>query len=215
MTWINRLKSIFRSNRFELRPGHRIEPAFTVGGIEYFQFPDILSMGFERALSALAFYEELRMRTTREYLDAHCMAVENILSDPKKINVAQLAILNKNLQDRLKMVVEPQIVYKLASVLYFDNTENPYRYDYQYGVTKIERWKKEKSLKDFFLSTPIKDLIPGLSTYEENLESYSRVVEMLNDKTLTSILSTLSDTQQQYESVRKLRSQNGSLSKLN
>lgn len=170
----------------------------------------MLTMGFERALSALVFYEELRMRTTREYLEAHCQAMENIMSDPKKINIPQLAILNKNLQDRLKMIIEPEIVYKLASVMYFDKTENPYRYDMDYGREKIDRWKRETRLKDFFLSTPIKDLIPGISSFEQNLESYSEVVATLNDKMWETISSNLSAALQSYENVRKLPSPSGS-----
>lgn len=203
------LRSIFRPRRFALQQGHQVELAFIVGGIEYFHFPDMLTMGFERALSALTFYEELRMRTTREYLLAHCEAIENILSNPKTINIPQLVILNKNLQDRLQMIIEPEIAYKLASVMYFDKTENPYRYDFAYGQQKIDRWKRETNLVDFFLSTPIKDLIPGLDSFEENLQSYSEVVRTLNDKTFTTILSHLSEAQLQHENVKRLRSQSG------
>jgi len=209
MTFRTSLTSIFRRRRFNLQHGHRVELAFTIGGINYYHFPEVLSMGFERALSALSFYEELRMRTTREYLLAHTQACENILSDPKRINVAQLAILNKNLQDRLAMIIEPDIVYKLASVMYFDETESPYKYDYAYAMKKIERWKGQKGLSDFFLSTPISSLIPGLSSFDQNLDNYSEVVRTLNDKMWATISSQLSEVQQRQESVKRSRSQNG------
>jgi hypothetical protein len=204
------LKSIFRRPAHQLRPGHKIELAFTANGIDYYHFPDVLSMGFERALTALSFYEELRMRTTREYLEAHCRAMREILADPKKIDVYRISILNKNLQDRLGLIVEPEIVYKLAAVMYFDQTEDPYRYDFAYGQKKIERWKKDLSLKSFFLSTPIKNLIPGLDSFEENLENYSEVVKVLNDKMWETISSQLSDSLPLLESVRKSPSLNGS-----
>lgn len=167
-------------------------------------------MGFERALSALSFYEELRMRTTREYLEAHCKAIQEILSDPKRIDVGRIAILNKNLQDRLELIIEPDIVYKLAAVMYFDDSEDPYRYDHTYGQKKIERWRKGMDLKSFFLSTPIKDLIPGLQSFEENLESYSQVVAVLNSKMWQTISSQGLASLQRLENVKKSRSLNGS-----
>jgi hypothetical protein len=209
MTFMTRLRSIFRRRRFNLAPGHHVQLAFTAGGIDYYHFPDILAMGFERALSALTFYEELRCRTTREYLIAHCQAVENLLSGTK-INLGQVAVLNQNLKDRLAMIIEPDIVYKLASVLYFDSTEDPYRYDLDYGMKKVERWKEDLPLTGFFLSTPIKDLIPGLASFEENLASYSQVVATLNDKMFQTILSHLSEQQQLHESVKRSSSQSGS-----
>lgn len=211
MTFTSICQRIFRlRSKFKLRHGHKIEIAFTAGGFDYYHFPDVLSMGFERALSALSFYEELRMRTTREYLVAHCKAIGEILSDPKKIDVGRIAILNKNLQDRLELIIEPEIVYKLAAVMYFDETEDPYRYDHAYGQKKIERWKKDLSLKSFFLSTPIKSLIPGLESFEENLESYSQVVKVLNDKMWQTISSQASASLQRLENVKNSRSLNGS-----
>lgn len=167
-------------------------------------------MGFERALSALTFYEELRMRTTREYLEAHCKAMVEILSDPKKIDVGRIAILNKNLQDRLEFIVEPEIVYKLASVMYFDQSEDPYRYDLTYGLKKIERWKRDLSLKSFFLSTPIKNLIPGIDSLDQNLESYAEVVSVLNSRMWQTISSQLSVNLPLLESAKKSPSLNGS-----
>lgn len=156
---------------------NRIIEAFTCGGITYYQFDDAFNMPNERALTALTYYEELRMRCTREFLVAHCDAINEILSDTKKINLPRLAILNQQLKERLDWIFEPDIAYKLASVVYFDKNENPYRYDMKYAQDKIKHWKKHRGINDFFLQKPLLDLIPFLKGSEVNLETYSEVIQ--------------------------------------
>jgi len=171
------LTRLFHPTRLPFTTESRIIEAFTCGGTNYYQFDDAFNMPNERALTALTYYEELRMRCTREFLQEHCEAIEGILSDPKRINIPKLAILNRQLKERLDWIFEPDIAYKLASVVYFDKTENPYRYDMKYGQKKIEHWKKTKGVDDFFLQKPLLDLIPFLKDSELNLEIYSQVLE--------------------------------------
>src|SRR6185369_9725105 len=100
----NIINKIRRRTKATLQSEHRIESAFVCGGTEYFWFPELFTMPVDRALDALPFYEELRMRCDREFLTAHCTAVESILSDPKKINIGKLAQLNIQLKERLEWI---------------------------------------------------------------------------------------------------------------
>lgn len=171
---------------------YRVVEAFKLNGVTYYHFDDQFKLPSGRGLCALTIYEEFNMRATREYLELHCRAVEKILSDPKKINIQAIAIINKNLQERLQLALFPDHIYKLASVVFFDKTESPYNYDYGYNAKKIERWKAAGGTLDFFLKTPLKDLIPSLKLPETNVERYFQVaneVDRMHQQELQEILS--------------------------
>lgn len=159
----------------------RVVEAFKHNGKTYFMFDDNFKIPTGRALCALAIYEELRMRCTREYMELHVRAMESILSDPKKINVQAIAVINQNLKERLALVPFPDHIYKLASVTFFDETESPYGYDFKYNEAKINEWKRDPEMLDFFLRTQFKDLIPHLNTLNGSAGMYFGVAEKVNN----------------------------------
>lgn len=172
---------------------YKVTEAFKApDGTIYYQFEDQMKLPAGRGLCALTIYEEFNMRATREYLELHCRAVEKILSDPKKINIQAIAIINKNLQERLNMAMFPDHIYKLASVVFFDKSESPYNYDYAYNQKKIEKWKASGGMLDFFLKTPLADLIPSLKLPKESADHYFQVadqVDSLHQQDLQEVLS--------------------------
>lgn len=189
------LKNLFRTRKpFKglLKPEHRdrIVPAFVHEGIQYMMFDDILRMPTSRGLHALDLYDEFSMRCTKEFLKLHCEKVIEILSNPKKLDMVTLATITKNLQDRLTMLPVPDHIFRLAAVVFFDDTENPYMLDRKYCDEKVARWKRnETETLGFFLSTPLKDLIPFYGLESVNLHTYSATVEMVNALHLKTILS--------------------------
>lgn len=204
---MNILKKTFsRKPKFSLQNDHIVVEAFKCGGVTYKQFDDAFNVPYERALTALTFYEELRMRTTRDFLILHCKAVESILSNPKKIDIIQLAKLHLQLKERLEWIIEPDLLYKLASVIFFDENESPYIYDFKYGQKKIAHWKKHSEMNAFFLQTPIVKLVPFLKGCEIDFLGYSKVVDQLNKTYLDSIITNLSPEVMNSASVKDLMS---------
>ncbi len=203
---MNRFFKIFfwRKPKFLLNNDHIIKEAFTCGGVMYYQFDDVYNVPYQRGLTALNFYEELRMRTTRDFLILHTKAVESILNDPKKIKIGELAMLNKQLQERLEWIFEPELLYKLASVVFFDKTESPTSYDYRYGQKKIKEWKKHSSVNDFFLQLPILKLVPFLQDCEINFPAYLKVVHEMSAAHLDNIIGNLSEETKTKDSVKDL-----------
>lgn len=132
-----------------------------------------------RTLGALAIYAEMDMRVTRDYLEAHTKAMDIILSDKKKLDLTSIAVLNKNLKERLDLMILPEFIYKVASVIYFDENESPYRYDFDYAEKKIKTWKEDGATLDFFLKTPIVELIPYLKAHENASPISLSVAEMV------------------------------------
>lgn len=196
------LRKIFkRKPKFSLQNDHIIKEAFTCGGVVYYQFDDIFNVPFERALTALDFYEELRMRTSRDLLLLHVTAVDEQLNKGKLTEVAKL---NQQLKERLEFIIEPDLLYKLASVVFFDKNESPYIYDYKYGQDKIKNWKKESEMNAFFLQMPLIKLVPFLADCEIDFQAYSKMVEKLNRVHLENISSNLSNEKKQTVFVKEL-----------
>jgi hypothetical protein len=171
---------------------HRIVPAFSLAGKNYYMFDDTFAVPAGRGLVALTFLEEFEQRCTRDYLKLHVRAVEKILSDPRKININALAIIHNNLKERLDLAMFPDHIYKLASITFFDESESLYGYDFAYNQRKIAEWKASGGTLDFFMNTPLRELIPSLKSQSESVQIFSQVAEeidKLHQNDLQEILS--------------------------
>jgi hypothetical protein len=190
---INKIKNIFKSKpKFLKENQYNIEKIFTNNGKDYYSFKDSFNVPYERALTALTYYEEFRMRCTREYLQKHVEATDALINS-KTIKLTEVAKLNNQLKERLEWIIEPELIYKLASVIIFDSNESPYVYDFKYNQAKISEWKENKEILSFFLQLPIMNVIPYLNDLELNLEAYSELVERVKTTHLENILSIKSE----------------------
>ena len=160
---------------------HIIEFAFEVAGVKYFRFNDVFNLPYERGLTSIAVYEETRMRCSKEYLTEHCNAISEILRDPKKVDIFRINELNEQMKDRLNLAMDVDLLYKLASIVFFDKKENPVLYDAEYNLKKIDFWKKHKGVASFFLQTPVVELIPFIQNSDFDLDSYSALNQKLNE----------------------------------
>jgi hypothetical protein len=170
---------------------YRIERAFTLDGKDYYHFPDQFQVPSGRQMMALAYYEELAMKVDKSYLEANVKSMDKILSDPKKINLQGIMQLNMNLKERLELIPLPDYIYRMASVIFFDESESIYTYDYEYNRKKIQRWRRSEDMLSFFLKTPLVELIPSLKSAIENSRTYSPVLEKI-EKIHLGHLSALS-----------------------
>jgi hypothetical protein len=178
-----------------LQEQYKVVEAFRLNGRTYFMFDDQMKLPAGRGMCALTIYEEFNMRCTREYLELHTRAMEKILSDPKKINIQSIVVINRNLQERLQLALFPEHIYKLASVVFFDETESPYNYDYAYNHKKIEAWKAAGGTLDFFLKTPLRELIPSLKLPAMNVDHYFQVATQVDNLHHTDLHQILSESQ--------------------
>lgn len=168
--------------------------AFDWRGTKYYQIENAFQMATGRALCAITYYEEFRMRCDHDYLSKHCRAIDLLLSDPKKIMVGQIAILHENLKERVNLAPYPDHIYKLASVMFYDDTESAFSYDFRYNLEKIKRWKEDPELLPFLVSTPLRELMPFGEHAKRNLETFLQLKEAENQvhlKKLDEILSKI------------------------
>jgi len=185
------LNALKRPPKFLTTEAGNIKPAFEYKGTTYYMFEDIFSVPTIRGLQALDYYDEFNMRCTKDFLIQFLNAQEKILSNPKKLDLIQLATLTKYLRERLEMTPVPEHIYRLASVVFFDGTENPYFFDRKYAAKKIELWKQDPEILAFFLRTPLQDLIPFLDLEQTDLSTYSAIIERVNQIHLNEVLEVL------------------------
>jgi hypothetical protein len=193
MNWRKLFRKRFRSRLLDNR--YKVIEAFQLGGTTYYMFDQTAEVPTGRMLAAMAIYQEMEMKVDKEYLELHTRAMEKLLSDPKKINVMYIAQLNLNLKERLELMPLPDFVYKLASVIFFDETESPYSYSFDYNKKKIEEWKKSGDTLDFFLSRLSGELIPSLKPVTGNSKMFFQVAEQVAGIHLTDLTKILSANQ--------------------
>lgn len=156
-----------------------VEKAFECGGRTYYQFANQMEAPAGRQLAALGMYDELEMRCDKKFLEDYCRAAEKIMSQPK-INIRDLALLTAHLKERLNLVPLPEFVYKLASVVFFDKDEPVSEFNWEYNEEKIKFWKAHGGTLDFFMTTPLRDLMQPLSIRPEDIKIYSGVVRKID-----------------------------------
>lgn len=180
---------------WQVEEGHAIIPAFVSNGIQYYQMKDIFNSFSGRALDAMAVYEKFNMRSSPEFMRQWLDALEaTINSNP--IKITEVATMINMMRERLNFAVPTEgIIWELAAVAFFDETESPYRYDPEYAKEKIQRWKADKKLPDFFFATPLKDMVSFPDLSENGLENYLKIVEQVDLIQLKKVLTKISSQQ--------------------
>lgn len=182
-----------------------VVPAFEAGGIQYFMHLEIAGMAAGRALQALAFNEEHEMKVEKEMHLAYLKSLKECLN---MNDIVRASYLTTVIENRLQFIVEPDILYKMASVVFFDETENPYAYDHAYGQLKVAAWKKLE-VEHFFYRTPIRTYLPSSDMFDGGLESYIAKVRLLTLQEIQSYISILSVNPQNSALVDYLTLQAG------
>lgn len=181
--------------RREQKEKYRIEYAFTSGGVKYYRFADISNLPYERGLTALQVYNEVEMRCSRKFLERFTEVLEQELTG-KTINIYNIHAMNEMLKQRLALSADVDLLYKLASVAFFDKTENPCVYEPAYAEKKIARWRKDQKVAAFFSQKPLKELMPFLANVGSDLDTYTPINQEINE-THEQLLRTITSMKEQ------------------
>lgn len=198
-----------RPEKYVLKDGHQLKEIF-IGPDKYYEFADSNMAPCYRFFSAMEYYNELTMRCDKDYLKAFCNAILDTykVKPGEAIDIGKIPQLALQTLERLELIMEPESVYKYASVVIFDESEDPYAYDFKYNKeVKIPRWKA-LGIPGFFLSTPVKKLFPHLDLSAKDLEAYLKIVTEIGRVHLENIFTMLSSahsTKGWYKSLELLR----------
>jgi hypothetical protein len=164
-----------------------IEEAFKAGGKTYYRFKEERLIPVGRYKYIYSYLKEVDLRMNLETLQNYVKDFKNLLngSGPKKvIQIGELWKLLLNLESRISLAFEPATVERLASVVYFDDTEDLSTYDKKYVTQKVEIWKKHLK-HDFFLTKPMGELLGLRDISIESLEDYiQQATDLIRDLTV-------------------------------
>lgn len=170
-----------RKKKWNLEEGHIVVSAFDSGGVTYYRLKDTFNSFCFRAMSALDIYDNWQLKKTPEQDIADWKQVLDICNTQPIMltEIVKLAMLN--LENRELILPPEEIIWNMASVMYFDENESPYKYDESYGKEKIKRWKVDKSV-DFFLSKQlIGSIIPLPDFSKIDLKNYLQTAEKIRE----------------------------------
>jgi hypothetical protein len=168
----------------------KIEPAFKSAGVQYYNFTKDTQIRTGRYMILQNFLQEVYFRMSLERLKLYLDKITGNLNGTQGVinigNALELLTQMKHLTD---MAFEPDTVYRLASVIYFDDNEDLRTWDKGINDKKIKAWKENATL-DFFYGRPFQeltglknisetDLRRYLERWEELKEKYSSVIPML------------------------------------
>jgi hypothetical protein len=174
-------------NAFHPDNAHVIEEAFKAGGKTYYRFKEERLIPAGRYKYIYAYLKEIDLKMDIDTLKSYVADFKNLLngSGAKKIiQIGELWKLVINLESRLALKFDPETVERLASVIYFDDSEELSTFDKKHGAKKIEIWKKHLN-HDFFLMKPMGELLGLKNTSTESLEaSIQTHLQMIQDLTV-------------------------------
>lgn len=186
---IPKYKGVAPKDRYD-----QIEFAFQSGGVNYFRFSTEVNIPFQRAVAARDILTEELWQINPAVLKAWSESAIAVLTKPNTApdkKVYEVAILVNRLKEQMELSQSLTRQLKLATVIYFDEHENPLDYQYPYNKKKLEHWMAHNDVAGFFLNLPEYLLMPSIEELMPNFQNYllSETTEMINN--LTHIISAM------------------------
>lgn len=163
-------KPEFNINHPEL--ADKVEEAFTAGGVKYYRFIEEYQMPTGRYKWVMNYLREVDLRMDLATMKAYMAEIMKCISGSRgQIDLINVYKIIHAIQTRLELAFEPETIKRLASVTYFDDTEDLSDFSMKKGEEKIKIWDKAGTL-DFFLTKPISALLGLNNISQESLQDY-------------------------------------------
>lgn len=178
--------------RAVLDPGHQVVHAFDFLGLPYYRFGNEFNLPWERMQVALGLLEEYNLQLDANYLRGTVEALKLHMESGKLSEAWKW--LNA-LEERLSWPVDTDLVYKLAAVVFFDETESPYGYDAAYANEKVTRWrtadKEAEQLRRFFSLLGLEHYLGPLTDAGIDLKVYTEAQRKVKLNQLSRLCTQL------------------------
>jgi hypothetical protein len=164
---------------------HKVEPAFDVRGKQYYRFTEEHQMPTGRYKWVLNYLREVDLRMDIETFKSYLKGLKSALNPGEKhvINLEEAWKIILNMESRANLAFEVEGVRRLASVIFFDDSEDLSGYDMKYNRVKMLNWENNKTL-DFFLTMPISALLGmnniSIESLEEFIQKSTEIIRDLN-----------------------------------
>lgn len=163
----------------------KTEFQFEAKGVKYYAFQNDVDMPTGRYMFIQNFLQEVNLRMNLDTLKEYVQAIrKNIDGSKGHVDIVKVAVLIDQLESRVELAFEPDTVYRLASCIFFDETELLTTYNIKHNEQKIAAWKSEGTL-DFFYRKPFEELTGLKGISQDVIRNYLEAVPKFAEK-LTS-----------------------------
>lgn len=172
-----------------------VEEAFTCGGKRFYRFKEEYRMSTGRYKYYYSTLRELELKLSLKDLEKFIDVFETILnggSKKKDIKMGDLWQMLFNLKSRVALAFDLPTIKRLATIAYFDETEDLTTYSEEYGNQKIRIWENHDT-EDFFLTRLIGELY-GLKNFSvESLQEHLTEMEAIRTELDLNLQTVLKD----------------------
>lgn len=154
----------------------QIEEAFkSKQGIQYYRFAKEITMPYGRYQMVQTYFLEYELRLSYKLFKQYIQTIKDFVNVGKLDKILETTL---KMEARGELAFSPDQAYNLASIVYFDETEDLYKYDMAYNKKKIAHWKEDGDL-GFFFTSPLDELL-GLKNFsEQDLADYIKVADQI------------------------------------
>lgn len=196
----------------------QIEYAFTSGGVHYFKFNTEVNIPFQRAIAARDILTEELWQISPDFLRGWVEGVLGVVVNGKMAaekKVFEIGVMATRLKEQLDLSFSLVRQMKLASVIYFDEFENPLDYQYPYNQQKIKNWMRDNDVPGFFLKMLDFQSVPSLKELEQNFPNYLQAETVQRIADLKHTISLISSAKENEDLLKLLDLQMEMLSNIN
>ncbi len=196
----------------------QIEYVFTSGGVNYFKFSAEVNIPFQRAMAARDILTEelwqISPNTLRAWNESLIGVIVSDKIKPEK-KLYEIGILAHRLKEQMELSYSLVRQLKLASVLYFDEQENPLDYQHPYNQAKIKTWLQNNDIDGFFLNLPDFGFMPSTIELSKNFQTYLAAESKNQINLMNHIISNLPSSDSSDDLKKSLLLQIAELNELN
>ena len=153
----------------------QIEYAFTSGGVNYFKFSTEVNIPFQRAVAARDILTEELWQISPTVLKGWTESLIGVVTNSKLTSekkLFEIGVLAHRLKEQMELSFSLVRQLKMATVVFFDENENPLDYQYPYNKTKLEHWMKHNDVPAFFLNLPQYLYLPSGTELTRSFPTY-------------------------------------------
>lgn len=164
----------------------KVEKTFKLNGVQYYRFKDQINTPHLRDYYSDFYIRQYRAGIDFEKLEEYLTKIDDFLNKGK---LGDAIYINRALKERIQANLGLDMLYNIASVCYFTGDEDLERYSPTENREKIKAFKEEKEDLSFFLTKPMIDIFPLLSSFVSDSEVFLKKMDLA--KELTSEIDSL------------------------
>lgn len=186
---IQTVKRLFKSDSEKRNIYHgdfrnKIEPAFKLDK-QYYRFKDQADTPHLRNFYKDYYVDQYRKGMDFESMDQYLAKIQELVDKGK---LGDASYTTRALRERINVNQNLDLLYKIATVCYFTEDEDLEGFSVSDNKEKLETFRESKDLS-FFLTNPMIDIFPLLSSFVSDSEVFLSRVQVA--KELTSEIDSL------------------------